>query len=152
MADQQEDTGRIVVGVDGSEPSKQALRWAARQAELTGGVVVAVAAWNIPHFYGARAWLPASSTDQGAIESRTRTELEQAVEEALGSSPTVEVQTEVRYGTAASVLIDASQDAAVLVVGSRGLGDFSGLLLGSVAQRCTQHAACPVLVMRGAGE
>jgi len=58
MADQQEKTDRIVVGVDGSESSKPALRWAARQAELTHGVVEAVAAWNIPHLYGARAWLP----------------------------------------------------------------------------------------------
>lgn len=149
MADQQGKTDRIVVGVDGSQSSRQALRWAARQAELTRGVVEAVAAWNIPHFYGARAWLPPSSTDEAALKSRAHSELVEAVEETLGSSPPVEVRAEARYGTAASVLIDASRDAAVLVVGSRGLGGFSGLLLGSVAQHCVQHAVCPVLVVRG---
>lgn len=148
MADRPEDAGRIVVGVDGSDASKLALRWAARQAQLTGGVVEAVTAWNIPHFYGARPWLPASSTDQGALESRARAELTEAVEETLGSPPPVEVRIVARYGTAAAVLIDASHDAALLVVGSRGLGGFSGLLLGSVAQHCTRHATCPVLVIR----
>lgn len=152
MADQQEKSDRIVVGVDGSDASKQALRWAARQAELTKGVVEAVAAWNIPHLYGARAWLPPSSTEEAALKDRAHKELSDAVEETVGASPPVEVRIEVRYGTAAGVLIDASRDAAVLVVGSRGLGGFSGLLLGSVAQHCVQHAACPVLVVRDAGQ
>lgn len=153
MAEQQETTDRIVVGVDGSDSSKLALRWAARQAELTDGVVEAVTAWNIPHLYGARAWLPPSSSDEAALEAQARRELTQAVEAVLGPSPqSAEVRIEARYGTAAGVLIDASRDASVLVVGSRGLGGFSGLLLGSVAQHCVQHATCPVLVVRGGEE
>ncbi|MFE7171661.1 universal stress protein [Streptomyces sp. NPDC057616] len=91
-------------------------------------------AWNIPHLYGVRAWLPPSSSDEAALEAQARRELTQAVEEVLGPSPqSARVRIEARYGTAAGVLIDASRDASVLVVGSRGLGGFSGLLLGSVA-------------------
>ncbi|MET7543800.1 universal stress protein [Streptomyces sp. NPDC005507] len=148
MADQHEETGRIVVGVDGSESSKQALRWAVRQAQLTGGVVEAVTAWDLPQFHGALGWLPPANSDEAALESRARRELAEAVEETVGSQPPVEVRAEVRYGTAAGVLLDAARGASMLVVGSRGRGGFSGLLLGSVAQHCTQQAACPVLVIR----
>ncbi|WP_327425486.1 universal stress protein (plasmid) [Streptomyces sp. NBC_01527] len=151
MADQREETGRIVVGVDGSDSSKQALRWAVRQAQLTGGVVEAVTAWDFPQFHGALGWLPPSSSDEAAVEGRARRELAEAIEETVGSQPPVEVRTEVRYGTAAGVLLDAARGASMLVVGSRGLGGFSGLLLGSVAQHCTQHAACPVVVFRDGG-
>ncbi|MEL5955244.1 universal stress protein [Streptomyces sp. CLV115] len=148
MADQHEETGRIVVGVDGSESSKQALRWAVRQAELTGGVVEAVTAWDFPQFHGALGWLPPSSSDEAALEGRARRDLAEAIQETVGSQPPVEVRTEARYGTAAAVLLEASRGASMLVVGSRGLGGFSGLLLGSVAQHCTQHASCPVVVVR----
>ncbi|MEU3653531.1 universal stress protein [Streptomyces sp. NPDC032161] len=152
MADQREQADRIVVGVDGSDSSKQALRWAVRQAELTHAVVEAVTAWDFPQFHGALGWLPPSSSDEAALEGRARRELLEAVEEVTGSRPPVEVRAEVRYGTPAGVLIDASRGASMLVVGSRGLGGFSGLLLGSVAQHCTQHARCPVVVIRDGGE
>ncbi|GAA3546129.1 universal stress protein [Streptomyces osmaniensis] len=148
MGDQREDAGRIVVGVDGSDSSKRALRWAVRQAELTGAAVEAVTAWDIPQFHGSLAWLPPSSSDEGALEARARQELEDAVKEVLGSRPPVEVRPVVRYGTPASVLLEAAREASLLVVGSRGLGGFAGLLLGSVAQHCAQHAACPVVVFR----
>ncbi|MHB9847855.1 universal stress protein [Streptomyces krungchingensis] len=149
MADRPEAKDRIVVGVDGSDSSKRALRWAVRQAELTDGVVEAVTAWDFPQFHGALGWLPPSSSDEAALEGRARKELRETVEEIVGSQPTVEVRSDVRYGTPASVLLHAAREADLLVVGSRGLGGFSGLLLGSVAQHCTQHAACPVVVIRG---
>ncbi|MDG9687561.1 universal stress protein [Streptomyces sp. DH18] len=150
MADQSEDGGRIVVGVDGSDSSQQALRWAARYAAATGGVVEAVAAWDIPQFHGALGWLPPTSGDEKALESEARRGLERTVEEAVGANPSVEVRvrTEVRYGTAANVLLQAANGASLLVVGSRGLGGFKGLVLGSVAQHCVQQATCPVLVYR----
>ncbi|MGW4873030.1 universal stress protein [Streptomyces chartreusis] len=66
----------------------------------------------------------------------------------LGSRPPVEVRTVVRYGTPASMLLHAAREASLLVVGSRGLGGFAGLLLGSVAQHCVQSAASPVVVFR----
>ncbi|GAA2495840.1 MULTISPECIES: universal stress protein [Actinomycetes] len=152
MAERQSERERIVVGVDGSEGSKQALNWAVRQAELTGGWVEAVIAWDVPQFHGALGWMPPSSSDEAALEGRAQSEVTSAVEEAVAAHPTVQVSTVARYGTPASVLLEASRDAALLVVGSRGLGGFKGLLLGSVAQHCVQHAHCPVLVLRGQEE
>ncbi|MYR22093.1 universal stress protein, partial [Streptomyces sp. SID6137] len=134
------------------EGSKQALNWAVRQAELTGGWVEAVIAWDVPQFHGALGWMPPSSSDEAALEGRAQSEVTSAVEEAVAAHPTVQVSTVARYGTPASVLLEASRGAALLVVGSRGLGGFKGLLLGSVAQHCVQHAHCPVLVLRGQEE
>ncbi|QOV38345.1 universal stress protein [Streptomyces ferrugineus] len=151
MAGQREESDRIVVGVDGSDSSKQALRWAVRQAELTRGVVEAMTAWDMPQFHGALGWLPPSSSDEGALEDRAREDLARVVGETVGAQPPVEVRTAVHYGTPASVLLRASRDASLLVVGSRGLGGFAGLLLGSVAQHCAQHADCPVVVVRDRG-
>ena len=151
MADRREETGRIVAGVDGSDSSKQALRWAVRQAELTGGVVLAVTAWDYPQFHGALGWLPPTRSDEAALESRAREDLTRVVEETVGPQPPVEVRTEAQYGTAASVLLRAAREASLLVVGSRGLGGFAGLLPGSVAQHCAQHADCPVVVFREGG-
>ncbi len=92
MVDQREETGRIVVGVDGSDSSKQAVRWAVRQAEVTGGVVEAVTAWEFPQFHGALGWLPPSSSDEGALKARARQELTRTVEEAVGPQPPAEVR------------------------------------------------------------
>ncbi|OIK26031.1 universal stress protein [Streptomyces malaysiense] len=149
MAERQSERERIVVGVDGSEGSKQALDWAVRQAELTGGWVEAVIAWDVPQFHGGLGWMPPSSSDEAALEERARSEVTSAVEGAVAAHPTVQVSAVAGYGSPASVLLEASRDAALLVVGSRGLGGFKGLLLGSVAQHCVQHAHCPVLVLRG---
>jgi len=148
MADQPEGTSRIVVGVDGSDSSKQALRWGVHYAELTGGTVTAVKAWDFPPMHGAR-WLPPSSSDAAALENRSRKAVADAVAEVVGARSPVKIESEVVYGSPAGVLLDAAQGAALLVVGSRGLGGVSGLLLGSVAQHCTQRATCPVLVIRG---
>ncbi|GGJ12187.1 universal stress protein [Streptomyces brasiliensis] len=152
MAERNEGRDRIVVGVDGSEGSKKALSWAVRQAELSRAVVEAVIAWEIPQYHGSLGWLPPSSTENAALEGRAREALEDAVESVVGTSPAVEVRAVVSYGTAASVLLDAARGASLLAVGSRGLGGFKGLLLGSVAQHCVQHAPCPVLVIRDAAE
>ncbi len=133
----------IVVGVDGSEASKDALRWAARQARLTGAELRAVCAWQMPTGYG---WIPDISEFDFAAEARSG--LDGTVADALGADPGVKVTTDVRQGHPATVLIEASQGAALLVVGSRGHGAFAGMLLGSVSQHCAQHASCPVLIMR----
>lgn len=149
MAEQQNERERVVVGVDGSEGSKHALNWAMRQAELTGGRVEAVTAWDVPQFHGSLGWLPPSSSEEAVLEARARDALVAAVEASVAARPAVEVRTVVRYGSAAGVLLNASRGASLLAVGSRGLGGFAGLLLGSVAQHCVQHATCPVLVIRG---
>lgn len=142
MSDQRSSARRIVVGIDGSEPSKAALRWAARQAALVGGVVEALIAWEYPSFYG---WAPAGfdfGDNAGAV-------LTQAIDEALGPDRRVEVRPVVVCGNPAAVLLDASRGAELLVVGSRGHGGFTEALLGSVGQHLVQHAGCPVVVIRG---
>jgi nucleotide-binding universal stress UspA family protein len=133
----------IVVGVDGSPSSMQALRWAARQAELTGGELHAVTAWRLPTTYG---WIPPVADYDWAGNARTI--LDRAIKEALDETGTGRVRRHVVEGPAARVLLQAAGDAELLVVGSRGHGEFAGMLLGSVAQHVLAHAPCPVLVVR----
>ncbi|MEU8233204.1 universal stress protein [Actinoplanes sp. NPDC048967] len=137
----------IVVGVDGSPSSKAALRWALGQARRTGGRVQAVTSWEFPAYYGMGAVFPYE--DFAATAGKI---LSEAVQEALGAGELdVPVLETVVAGHPAQVLIDLSAHAALLVVGSRGHGAFTGTLLGSVSQHCAQHAHCPVVVVRGKG-
>jgi nucleotide-binding universal stress UspA family protein len=136
--------GYIVVGVDGSDCSKDALRWAARQAEFTGATVNAIIAWRIPAFYG---WAPVDPEDLDVHRLAERA-LAHAIDEVFGPDHPDWVQASVVEGHAAQVLVMASADADLLVVGSRGHGGFAGLLLGSVSTYCLHHARCPVTVIR----
>ncbi|MDF3293608.1 universal stress protein [Streptomyces silvisoli] len=142
------ETARIVVGVDGSTSSKEALRWAVRQAELTHGIVEAVIAWDIPLAYASFGWLPpdAKALDLEGIAEQI---LADAIKEAVGPEPPVEIRTTVEHGNPSNVLLRAADGASLLVVGSRGHGGFAEALLGSVGQHCTQHAPCPVVIVRG---
>lgn len=135
---------RIVVGVDGSPSSIKALRWAIRQAELTGAEVQAVTAWSYPNGYG---WAPIGD---GAVdfEGDAGKVLAEALAEVSGMAPGVVIKSSVAEGHAADVLIRAAKGADLLVVGSRGHGGLAGMLLGSVGQHCVEHAPCPVLVLR----
>jgi nucleotide-binding universal stress UspA family protein len=144
---------RIVVGVDGSPSSMTALRWAIRQAELTGGTVDAVIAWQYPVSYGAYGsygWSPVTmdegGTDFGEIAEKM---LADAISKTLDPGSSVVVRPRVVQGNPAQVLLDAASDAELLVVGSRGHGGFTGALLGSVGLHCVHHAHCPVVVIRG---
>ncbi len=137
---------RIVVGVDGSPSSKQALRWAVEQAQRTGTVVDAVACWAYPSMYG---WAMTGLDPE--LADATGRMLAQTVAEVVGDDPPVEVRESVVPGNAAEVLLESARGAELLVVGSRGHGGFSGALLGSVSQHCVQHAHCPVLVFRNGG-
>ncbi|MEU9045750.1 MULTISPECIES: universal stress protein [unclassified Kitasatospora] len=135
---------RIVVGVDGSSPSKRALRWALGQAAATGAVVEAVICWRFPTVYG---WAPASvDRELGAVAGRM---LAQAVAEVTTDDNHVEIVEIVESGHAAEILLERARGAELLVVGNRGLGGLAGTLLGSVGQLCVQHAPCPVVVVRG---
>lgn len=136
--------GRIVVGVDGSEPSKAALRWAARLAPGIGATIEAIAVWEFPTNYGwaveAGEWRP----DRDA-----ETVLTETLDDVFGSDRPTGLVAAAREGRTASVLIEAGRHAEMLVVGSRGHGGFTGLLLGSVSAECAEHASCPVLVVHG---
>lgn len=132
---------RIVVGVDGSDESEQALRWAARLSAWTGAGIDAVTAWQLP-VYG---WTtPNWDPQKDALEA-----LADTIQAAFGDQPPADVQQYAREGHAAQVLIDASQGALMLLVGPRGRGGFAQAMLGSVSSKCAEHASCPVLIVRG---
>ncbi len=133
--------GRIVVGVDGSDSSIDALRWAVRQAELTSCDLEAVTSWQHP--IGYEADLAAEEEDW---EMLAKTNLDGAL--AKVEAEGVEVRRTVSQGHPAKVLTDASTDADLLVVGSRGYGGFAGMLLGSISGHVSSHAHCPVVVVR----
>jgi nucleotide-binding universal stress UspA family protein len=137
--------GRIVVGVDGSEASRDALTWAARQAALTGASLQVIMTWHVPTAaYGAQIPMP---SDYDFIADSER-ELGTVVSEVLGPQPGIGVSMVVMEGHPANRLIEASVGAELLVVGSRGHGAFSGMLLGSVSEHCVAPASCPVVVVR----
>jgi nucleotide-binding universal stress UspA family protein len=138
---------RIVVGVDGFESSKAALRWAIRQAELTGAVVEAVTAWQIPAGTG---WVP--TPDMPDFQEDAFAVLSEALTEVCTVAPEVQVCPRVVEGRAGQVLVDAAEGADLLVLGSRGHGGLAEALLGSVGQYCVHHAPCPVVIMRGKSE
>jgi nucleotide-binding universal stress UspA family protein len=133
---------RIVVGVDGSPASLDALRWAVRQGALTGAVVEAVTAWHLPATYGGYPIVAQIDwqSDAGTIQ-------DVAVKEALGDESTSLVRR-LAQGHPVSVLLDAAAGAELLVVGSRGHGGFTGMLLGSVSEHVVAHAPCAVAVIR----
>ncbi len=112
-----EPAHRIVVGIDGSACSRAALEWAAHQAELTGATLEAVISWEWPTAYGvAFSYLP-PDYDPGAD---ARTVLDQALESIRGAHPRLTIRPVIREGHPAPALVDASQGAELLVVGSRG--------------------------------
>ena len=135
---------RIVVGVDGSRHSVEALRWAAYQASVLGAHVEAVTAWEYPASFGWAAvpsdWDPAKDMEKV---------LQDAVRDAFGAELPAGLELQVREGGAARILVEACQGATMLVVGSRGHGGFSGMLLGSVSANVAEHASCPVLIIHG---
>jgi nucleotide-binding universal stress UspA family protein len=134
---------RIVVGVDGSVPSRAALSWAVEQGRLTGAVVEAVIAWEFPATYGYA--VPLSDVNWEQLAEQT---VSQAVAAVADDGAPVKLTYKVVEGNAAQVLLDASARADLLVVGNRGHGGFVEALLGSTGQHCVHHATCPVVVIR----
>jgi nucleotide-binding universal stress UspA family protein len=138
----------IIVGVDGSEHSIVALRWAVEEARLRNARVEVVYAWRLPHVSTMHEALHVLEIELD-LEQEAREFLRTIVEEAVPDAQ-VQIEQTVREGPAASTLISAAEGAALLVVGSRGRGGFTGLLLGSVGQQVAQHAPCPVVIVREA--
>ena len=138
---------RIVAGVDGSSSARSALHWAIRQAELTGGSVDAVIAWEYPAAYGGYGMAPVGVSDVDFAGWAEKTVADEVAAAAADSA--VDVRTQVTEGSPARVLLAAAEGADLLVVGSRGHGGFAEALLGSVGQHCVHHARCPVVVIRG---
>lgn len=138
---------RIVVGVDGSAGSRKALAWAAAEAAVHGADLHVLNVWQ-------HTLLPPSgsvSVSEHYVtedSQQTSEDLIALIKEELGDQPPVLVQPEVKQGSPAKALIEASADADLLVVGTRGHGGFAGLVLGSVSQHVAAYAKCPVAVIR----
>ena len=144
---------RVVVGVDGSACSAQALTWTLRHAVLLGAQVEAVACWQAPTIAmgaaGYGAYIDPSTYD---MTGPTTEMLEKAVAAGVGDVPgaeTLDVHCQVLEAYPARALLTAAEGADLLVVGSRGHGELSSVLLGSVGLHCVTHAPCPVVVVRG---
>lgn len=135
---------RIVVGIDGSADSTQALRWAVRQAEVTGAEVHAVSAWEVPVTI---LLLPTATEEDYA--ARAVAVLDETLTQVVGDDPPVGVRAEAAEGRPARVLATRSEGADLLVIGSHGRGELPGMHLGSVASYCVHHAPCPVVLLRG---
>jgi len=136
----------IVVGVDGSIPSVSALKWASRQARLTGAKLRAITTWELSAAVG---WAPSFPVDYDP-EGIARQVLDEAIFDAFGPQVDVPLERLVLEGHPAPVLLAAAKGADLLVVGSRGHGAFTGMLLGSVSEHVVSHAPCPVVVIHDA--
>jgi nucleotide-binding universal stress UspA family protein len=141
----------VVVGVDGSDHARRALEWAIEEARAHGHRLEVVHATVDPHTI-----VPYTMEEMGMRfdVSKARTAAERLIADLLadvGVPDGLEVDAVVEQGPAANVLVRRSQDATVLVVGTRGHGAMSEVLLGSVSHQVVHHAQCPVVVVRGKG-
>jgi nucleotide-binding universal stress UspA family protein len=142
MSEATDPRPRVVVGVDGSDPSKLALRWGARMAAAESARLDVVMAWQLPALaYGS---IGPFVDMQESMEAS----LAEIVDDVFGELRPDGLQLSVLQGGGAPVLLEACKDALMVVVGSRGRGGFAGLLLGSVSATVAEHAPCPVLVAR----
>jgi nucleotide-binding universal stress UspA family protein len=145
------DSGRIVVGVDASSGARQALSWALAEAKLRGAALEVVHSWSYPERAPKASATPGPTVTVEALEEDAL----QVVEESLAGlavSEGLDLRRHVAPAPAALALVEAAEGAHLLVVGARGRGGFSGLLLGSVAQQCAQHTPCPLVIVPAPGE
>ena len=141
---------KIVVGVDGSESSQEALRWAVAEAKLHGQPLEALMAWGYLDQHHVPADVRHFEPDYDEADAREA--LAQYVTDVLGPDASDAVALRPTCDLPARALLDAGKDAAMLVVGARGRGGFASLLLGSVSQKVLHHATCPVAVIRAGQE
>lgn len=138
----------VIVGVDGSPESADALRWALEQARLMQATLRVVYAWDPPNVVSLG--VPPLMTDWEPLRERALEFPGDFVREVLGEVADVPVVPGMVRGRPAQVLCDASADADLLVLGSRGLGGLKGMVLGSCGHHCAAHAQCPVVIVHHA--
>ena len=149
--------GTIVVGIDGSEGSRAALRFALDEARVRKATLRVVHSWLLPVADAAPdpflLEFPAYAGPDleelaGSLEEAAQGMIDSELERVLGQrQPGVEIERVPLEGAPAAALVDASQGAELLVVGSRGHGTLRGLVLGSVSKHCVSHAPCPVAIV-----
>jgi nucleotide-binding universal stress UspA family protein len=139
---------RIVVGVDGSAGARSALEWALAEARLRGAAVDVVYAWHPPAQMLPGPYVVPGAPSEDDVD-RARAEAEHLLDHELQSvnAEGVSVERIAATGPAAQSLLDVARGADLLVVGTRGRGGFTGLLLGSVSQQVSHHASCPVVIV-----
>ena len=144
-----DNSGLIVVGVDSSEGAKAALRFALEEAKLRQATLRVVHTWQFGYIgvRGIEGLTPVVGADLGDLRRTAEIALDAVMHEVVPDSDGVVIERRVSEGAPATVLVDESREADLLVVGSRGHGGFTGLLLGSVSQQCAHHAACPVAIV-----
>ena len=149
MADNQTsevaDPQAIVVGVDGSNASRNALRFAIGEAKALGRSIRVVGAYTVPSVAAATIDVSYVPIDDSAVRSSVTTVLKEAAAEVKAADVPVEAIIEI--GDAAGVLVEESKQASLTVVGSRGKGGFAGRLLGTVSSALPAHSACPTIVV-----
>ena len=135
----------ILVGVDGSPESRTALRWAAHFAKDLDCAIEAMMVWQAPMAFEfnmttvIRDWDPQRDCEKGLTE---------IIDDVFGENRPPRLSLTVVSGAPARRLVDRADGATMLVVGSRGHGAFASVALGSVSQRCVEHAKCPVVVVK----
>jgi nucleotide-binding universal stress UspA family protein len=137
---------KVVVGVDGSESSLRALRWAAHQAGLLGSPLEVVTAWTFPD-HPAPLDVPVHIENLDHLIEVARDRLDHVIDEVIPANQRAHVSAKVIKGDAARVLLDEAEGATLLVVGTRGRREMERLLLGSVSDRCVKQSHCPVTVV-----
>ena len=133
----------IIVGVDGSEGSRRALRWALAEARLRGHALEVITAWPSRELVAKAQWLDPSQTQQVAAATQQR-----VIDEELADfrdPPRISYQ--VVHGDPVEALLTASAPAELLVVGSHNTSTISHVMLGSVSEACARMAECPVVVL-----
>lgn len=134
------------MGVDGSVGSAAAFRWAVEEARRWDATIEAVHAWQFP-YVGEVSTMAASSMGYESLEEEARATLNESIEQARLLAPEVRVEPVLAHGGATTALLERAEGADLLVVGSRGLGSFAALLLGSVSQQCAHHTPCPLVIV-----
>lgn len=141
----------IIVGIDGSSDSQRALEWAVREAAVRQAPLRVITVYRTAvSYWGGPVVYPQDHT----FAERARQEAQEATEKALalvGAARPKDVTVDALTGVPAEALIEASKDADMIVLGSRGTGGFARLLLGSVCTQVTHHAHCPVVVVPAEG-
>ena len=147
--------GQIVVGVDGSRESARALNWAVEEAKLRGASVLALHAYDDGSAMVTSPAVPGPVPDPAVsadVQAHARRGASERLEEAIRlagveDSTVVISRNAIAHPNPAQALVEHSEDAEMLVLGSRGLGGFRGLVLGSVSQKCAQLARCPLVIL-----
>ena len=141
-------SGGVVVGDDGSVPSRGAVVWAAKDAARRGVTLHVLQAWSITSAPRPASWTPGYVPALPDWEAAVVEKLGARCTDLLADTAGVVVEVHAVHDRPARALIEASRGADLVVVGTRGRGGFAGLVLGSVAEQVVRHAYCPVTVVR----